>query len=102
MKLRLIEGWWRFRVMEPIVAKFHKEIEEKNFEGIKSASIEMLKFFKELFPEEQDEHVIDQVNSLIETMEGLDESSSEEDFDMVLEDIYSFCDEHKIFLSEIE
>lgn len=100
MRVRLIEKLWRHRIGQGIVDAFKESIDEGNHDAIKETAVELLNQAKKFYDPEEDDYVIDEINDLIQSVEDLDESSDDDDFDYVLSEIYDFCDGYGIFIGD--
>lgn len=102
MRIRLIEKLWRHKVPSPMVKLLNDAISDGSKGRIVKHSVEILEFVKNFFDAEEDDYVISEIDEIIESINGLDDSSGEDDFDLVLESFYDFMDGYSIFLGDEE
>jgi hypothetical protein len=102
MKIKLLEAMWKHKIPQGMADKLTNAIIEGRFEEIKYNAVQILEMSKGFFDAEEDDYVIDEIDELIQGFQDLDENSGEDDFDLVLGELYDFMDGHSIFLGDGE
>jgi hypothetical protein len=114
MRIKLLEKMWRHQVPKQLVDEFETALQEyidsveegsdirqymfRSYEPIKKAIVDILEFCKSFFDVEEDDYVINEIDDLIQSFQDLEESTSEEDFDSMLGELYDFMDGYSISL----
>lgn len=107
MKVKLYEAKWLHRISgdglykaiedaKNSVDDIHEDMESDKLELVKNAAIDLLNNCKEFFDSEDQEYVIYDIDELIDSFEDADEDGDE--LDMLLAELYDFCDGYNIFL----
>lgn len=98
MRVKLLEKLWRHTVPQQIVGHLNDAINDGNHEHIKQFAVEILEMCKSFFDVEEDDYVLYEIDEIIESFNDLDDSSGDEDFDLVLGSFYDFMDGYSIAL----
>ena len=93
MRAILTESVWRHELDS---SALHAAIDDGSLKGVKEEAKKILESCRQFFDCEEDEYECSELEELIEDFENVDET--EEDIDFLLDRLYDFCDENRIFL----
>ena len=100
MKVKLHEARWEHSIDGELALDFRSAIRDANLEGVKGSSIALLDKCKEFFDPEDQDYVIYEIEDLIDSFGDVIED--EDEIDMLLDELYDFCDGYSIFIDTEE